>query len=389
LSKVVKFITISVSLTFTLIIFQNCGSGFDSLATDNRSLASVNDDPSPLRKTCEEIRSDLIPRKSNTIANLPFLPNTAQETWGLEWSDEFEGPRGSRPGSPWNFFDGYGDTTDGTWRDAFYTEEDAFLDGESHLVMRALVRNGRPETSYLRSTSDDTGENFMSPTPENLVLDPGYGPLYIEISGRFDNAFQSEDAWWAFWLFGSDTSANGTKHSAFDFPCVPNLSSYDGNAQTGMEVDIFEYVPYLGPGEFNSRNGGNLAAFIDLQTAMHVPDIDNVVFNGFIGDFNNYLRSTNRDPNPNIQLSDGQYHTIGLYWDTNSYKFFIDQTEIWEITDPRFITQTRANSIILSWEVGNGVWEGNSNLAKTFVSENTNVQVLLDYVRVYRRSPLE
>ena len=56
------------------------------------------------------------------------------------WGDEFEGGAGSRPAPHWYYFDGWGS---GKWRDTYYTDRDAYLDGSGNLFMRARVRDGK------------------------------------------------------------------------------------------------------------------------------------------------------------------------------------------------------------------------------------------------------
>jgi|GEM_PF-2948492 len=297
--------------------------------------------------------------------------------WYLEWQDEFNGSAGSRPSAPWNFDLTY-DGGEKPHRQAVNTKDHAFLDGSSHLKMRAVRRNGRTETSMLRSSHFDKGDNILKEPPTNLLLDPRSGPLFIETAVRLDHAYQSEDAWWAFWLMPPDTwnEQSGSLWSSFSLPGTPRLEPYDGNAQTGMEVDIFEYVPYLGSQSYGSRNGFNMAAYTGLGSGqsqhMDTPD------NGFVGDINSYLGGST-----NINLTDGGYHKIGMYWDDNSYKFFIDDILVWVVTDQRFITRSRANALVLSWEVENGTWGDDPN--KTFASNNKEVYVLVDYVKVYRQ----
>jgi len=354
----------------TIFFFQNCSTGFEP-AVEEKSLASLNQDQF----------SDLVTEQGASIVNVEASILPSGRTWNLEWSDEFKGPSGQKPGGPWVFHDGF--SSEFKYRDATLTEQDAFLDGNSNLVMRAVVRNGRPETSYIRTTSFKDGQNFLEGPPSNLILDPSPGPLYIETSVKFDQAYQSEDAWWAFWLFGADSwdETQNALFPSYNIPGIPRMDPYDGNAQSGMEVDIFEYVPYLGPNQYGSRNGFNMAAYTQVNPvlAQHMDTPDN----GFVGNVNNFLTtSTGQAPNPPINLTDGRYHKIGMYWDMTKYEFFVDGYKIWEITDPNFITRTRAQSIVLSWEVENGTWGDNTD--RTFITNNRDVFVLVDYVRVFR-----
>ena len=139
--------------------------------------------------------------------------------WRQVWADEFEGPQGARPAPHWFFFDGWGKTR---WRDAWYTEEDAFLDGQGHLVIRSRLDpadGGKAKTAYLQTY------DWKVPQARWTTFGPGH---YIE--ARLNLAgLQARAQWAAFWLFDpSDT--------------------YDGDPANGTEIDVLEYVVIAGEG---------------------------------------------------------------------------------------------------------------------------------------------
>ncbi len=63
-------------------------------------------------------------------------------SWILEWHDEFSGMTESPPADHWFSFDVWGDP-EYKWRDAYYTEKDAYLKGKGQLVLRARLENDK------------------------------------------------------------------------------------------------------------------------------------------------------------------------------------------------------------------------------------------------------
>ncbi len=365
-----------LSITFFMAVFQNCDGGmFLPDAGLGGSFSSSGGAQSTFRSIADGHNSENPPLAELTGGRLQLKGLN----WFVEWADEFDGPYGSKVKKPWYY--AMRPQSGNRHRHGVLTEQDAFLDGRSHLMMRTVMRDGQPSHSFLRSANFDKGD-MSKDFPDNYLLDPTKGPLYIEASIRLDRAYQSEDAWWAFWLFAPNTwDKNANRLWSSFTPNSPRLDPYDINPQTGMEVDIFEYVPYLGNSPYESRNGFNMAVFTsyDPDVSLHMKTS---LEGGFVPDINRYLTNFKKAPPKNIYLTDGNYHKIGMYWDNFRYEFYIDGILIWEVTDPRFITKTRANAIILSWEVQNDLW--GDKASKTFESNNKEVFVLIDYVRVYR-----
>ncbi len=349
------------------LLFQNCGPGDGFGAkqqyffnTETGTFTSQIEDSSTLTRQ-RQLRS---------------LPNN--KDWQLLWEEQFDGPAGATVRPPWHYKHKVGAAN--SHRDGILTKQDAYLTGDSKLKMQVVNRNGKANSSYLRTFPFGRDHyNVRDGLPDQLLLGQDDGELYIEVSVRLDKAYQTEDAWWAFWLF-APTSWDANSNQLYpDYKRFnnPRLDPYDGNAQTGMEVDVFEYVPYLGKGSYESRNGFNAAAYtsVNPKIAKHIINENK----GFIADINKHLGVAN-SPNQ-MNLTDGNYHKLGLYWSPTKYEFYINGVKFWQISDPKFITKSTSLALILSWEVENGLW--GDQVEKTFVNSGGLPYVLVDYVRVY------
>lgn len=351
-----KALTLFLSAVAVLLAYQNCSNRFQ--ARQGQAISSR----SPSSLTPVDVSTSLLPQKIGT--------------WEIYWSDEFEGPANQTLSAPWHYFRGFGSPF---WREAQLTDRHAYLDGEGHLKMDVVVENNSPQTSFIRTWDmhGQTNALFEQDPSEVVILDPSQGPIYLEASINLGQAYQSEDAWFAFWLLGTD-SYDENSNALWDgfAPETPVLEPYDNNANTGMEIDILEYVPYANyngsQSTFPARNGMNIALHRSLDadgSGKNSPD--------FWMDLNQQF------PEANIDLSDGNFHLFGMYWDTQSYEFYVDGLKVWEVQDPTWITKIRTNSIILSWEVQNGTWLDSTDTRFVDTNRNTPLSALIDHVRVF------
>ena len=243
------------------------------------------------------------------------------------WGDEFEGGAGSRPAPHWYYFDGWGS---GKWRDTYYTDRDAYLDGSGNLFMRARVRDGKFFTSYLQTYS------WQVPQSRWTTFGPGNGK-YIE--ARMDlSRMHARGPWAGFWLFDpSDT--------------------YDGNPSNGTEIDIMEYIVDGGwmLNRYNVANhwGTSEGKIIDV---------------GALG--KNMRRG---------------WHTFGVEWTSSELIYYMDRKEVWRTT--RGVSTSNEQALILSIEYDQGpgdAWGINQNILNDAYMLPDGI--LVDYVRVYERS---
>lgn len=276
------------------------------------------------------------------------------------------------------------------------------------------------------------------------------GPLYIEASVNLSRAYPAVGAWWAFWLYSPDTwltpvdrwceghhlpascpadthpqlferpadldsgfcgrpanlgegcpffsKANGGVYLNYD----NNFDATDNNANTGMEVDIFEFAPDVTNDGFNialykshrfDREGSSPNS---PQTGLRPHGNHFTAF-----DTHEYLLSnagrSYADSGISIDLSEDRYHRLGMYWDSNRYSFYLDGYHMWTVTDQAWITRQRRNGIRMTWEHSHGLWtvprpgslpdsDGDGiPQARTFLNSGDHPQVFIDYVKVLRK----
>ena len=247
----------------------------------------------------------------------------------LTWRDEFSGPARAKPSPHWFFFDGWGT---GKFRDTYYTDKDAYLDGAGHLAMRLRVQNGKFMTSYLQTY------DWKVPQDRWTTFGPGRGK-YIEAKVNF-SSLQAHGPWVAFWLFDpSDT--------------------YDGNPHNGSEIDIMEYVRG-GNGWWDNRfSCGNIWGA--------------GLSGGEIIDAASYQR--------NLRAG---WHTFGLEWTATRLTYYLDGIKVY--TTNKGVETGNGEALMLTVEYDQGpgdAWGINQNVL--------NHQAVLpdfflvDYVRVYEK----
>lgn len=150
----------------------------------------------------------------------------------------------------------------------------------------------------------------------------------------------------------------------------------------GAEIDIME-SPYFNPIGMTNIMPTDIDTY---QCAVHVGDYDK-----------NYYKkemfvNSSRVKNTDIRLYNG-WHTFGLEWTEQYYRFYFDRQLVVELTDKRFISTVQDDYLFLSVEVGGK----NGNAAKPdfvfakSVFDNPEgtfpVDFLVDYVAVYTQRP--
>jgi beta-glucanase (GH16 family) len=251
-------------------------------------------------------------------------PQDDKSAWTLVWSDEFNGPDGSRPDqAKWKFE--IGGSGWGNHELEYYTNrpENSFLRG-GNLVIQALK------------------ENYTG--PDHVTRD--YTSARITTQGLFEQAYGRFEArikisrgrglWPAFWLLGNDIGTIG-------WPACG-------------EIDIMENI-----GKEPSLAHGSL----------HGP--------GYSGD---------RDYTSEYKLPGGvhfadDFHVFAVEWEPKTVRFFVDQELYATFTPARLPTGMKWGFdhpffIILNVAVG-GDWPGPPDETTTFPRT-----MLVDYVRVYK-----
>ena len=269
--------------------------------------------------------------------------NLPKGAWAIDWQDEFDGVANSQPASHWFFFDAWGEDL---WRDAAYTEEDAYLDGNGKLVIRARIENDTLKTSYLKTYSPSVDPSLWT------LFGPEEG-RYIETRVKFTELVGG-GLWCAFWMYSPE-------------------NAYDGNPATGTEMDIMEYVlGYGAPGSWTGLlNGGNTLNYYNIAHHWNPNDDPSVGKYVYAGDFG-------------INLRDGNYHKFGVEWYKDRAIYYMDGDSVFSTTQG--VAQNVTQALMLSMEYDappDDAWGLNENILN--YADDLPDYFLVDYVRVYRK----
>lgn len=258
-------------------------------------------------------------------ASLAQGQSPAPAGWLLSWSDEFYGPDGSVPDPA-------------KW---------AFEVGGSGFGNKELeTYTSRPVNAAQRG-----GNLVITARKEDLAGPDGVARQYtsarIRTQGHFAQAYGRFEArmklpaakgiWPAFWLLGNDIDTLGW----------PKCGEIDIMENVGESSVV--YSTLHGPGY---SGGSALSAKFPLRSGEAV---------------------------------DTGFHVYAVEWSPETIRFFFDNRLIAERTPANLPTGTRwvydhPFFVILNLAVG-GVWPGNPDATTTFPQ-----QMLVDYVRVYRRA---
>ncbi len=137
-------------------------------------------------------RSQTLRSRAQQPEGLPLPPQGFH--WQLVWNDEFEGSQIN--GSNWEIIG------DEPRRDGWWLKEDAYLDGQGHLVLRTKKNGDRYSSGAVRTRGR---------------FEHTFG--YYEARVQFPS---QEGHWPAFWLFSN------------------SVNNVDGSGRDGTEIDIIE-----------------------------------------------------------------------------------------------------------------------------------------------------
>lgn len=230
----------------------------------------------------------------------------------------------------------------------YWDKEQAFVE-DGNLVLRTVEKDG----TYF-SGAIDTMSNF-----ERVF---GYYEARCYLP-------KASGIWSAFWLMPKT---------------MPTPSSDVSVA--GAEIDIME-SPY-----YNPVTGPLTPKDLDTyQCAVHVGDYDTKNKDTYIK--KEYLvNSKTTKLNPEIGIYDG-WHTFGLDWTKDYYRFYFDRQLVYEIADAQYISTVQTGYLFLSVEVGgaNGVATKPPFVFANELKKNPEgtfpVDFLVDYVAVYSKRP--
>lgn len=264
--------------------------------------------------------------------------------WKLDWSDEFDGPAGAPPSDKWMLGATDWGTVPNHWRDATISRDEAFLDGDGHLVLRARYADGQRLCPYLVTRDPNHPEHSYS-------VGPGDNGVYIECRANVSR-FKAWASWFAFWLMA-------------DHP-------YTGDARNGTEIDVMEYVPF-----FCDR----YTLMDKFNTAVHAGKGHDVQ-----PPFN---KATHTDEYGQTMFNQSAWNTWGLEWYKDRQVYYLNGKVFWE--NKQFVSTDTTHSLRLTVEIqnkdpndkaGHQVGRFEDNPPNRLPSE-----ALVDYVRVYMKQP--
>lgn len=253
-----------------------------------------------------------------------FSSRSAADEWVLVWSDEFEGAAGVGPDqTKWNFDIGGNGWGNNELQSYTSRTQNAFLDGEGNLVIRAI--NERFVGPDLRARSY---------TSARLLTKGKFTIKFGRIEARLKVPF-GQGIWPAFWMLGND----------IDSVSWPTCGEIDIMENIGREPSIAHSTLH-GPGY---SGASPLTASYTLPAGQRYTD---------------------------------DFHVFAAEWKADEIRFFMDGN-LYHTRKPSDLPAGRKwvydhpFFLIMNVAVG-GNWPGSPDATTTFPQ-----QMLVDYVRVY------
>lgn len=252
------------------------------------------------------------------------LPQSEADRWIMVWSDEFEGAADSLPDqTKWNYDIGGGGWGNNELQSYTSRAQNAFLDGEGHLVIRAIRENF--------TGPDGIARNYTS---ARLLTRGKFAVKFGRIEARLKVPF-GQGIWPAFWMLGRDIGTVG-------WPACG-------------EIDIMENIGREPSTVHSSLHGPGYSGATPLTASLTLPGGE--------------------------RLSD-DFHVFAVEWEADEIRFYMNGNlyhtrkpsdvpagQRWVYDHPFFM--------ILNVAVG-GNWPGSPDASTTFPQT-----LLVDYVRVY------
>jgi beta-glucanase (GH16 family) len=156
--------------------------------------------------------------------------------WKLVWSDEFNGPKGSAPDAKtWGYDRGAGGWGNHELENYTDSRANSFLDGDGHLVIRAIRTETDGKASY---------------TSARLLTKGRYAVKYGRIEARLKLP-AGQGIWPAFWMLGDDVSTAGWPRCG--------------------EIDIMEYIGKTPDKVYFTLHGPGYSAAKGISTPRDYP----------------------------------------------------------------------------------------------------------------------
>ncbi len=276
----------------------------------------------------------------------------------LTFEDNFDGE--SLDESKWNYGFSVDEGKKSSSRKGGFWSQDEVLVEDGNLILRTQWKddgdNGAGWYSGTVMTCEEAGEGI-----ENQLFAQRYG--YFEIRCKTPFFY---GGWSAFWLMPFDHFAD--EHNNQQSPQHLNTGI------DGAEIDIFE-------SPFSYQRNSNV-----VNHAVH--------YDGY----RDYLKSVGK-LNVKVPKLYEDYHTYGLEWTEDYYKFYVDGVMTWKIESDYYVKDGRKvkhniisqveEYIILSFEVVMPDKEGSTKGWCGDPSKNDKNKVYdfaIDYVRVYAQA---
>jgi len=262
--------------------------------------------------------------------------------WKLDWSDEFDGPAGALPADHWILGATNWSNVPYQWRDATLSRDEAFLDGQGRLIMRARCMGGKRLCPYL-VTRENTHPD------KSYAVGPGENGIYIECRVNVAQ-FKAWGAWFAFWLMS-------------DHP-------YTGDPKNGSEIDVMEYAPY----------------YCDRYTLMDKFHTGVIAGHGH-DDQPAKNELTRTDEYGQTVFDETKWNTWGLEWYKDRQIFTLNGKKFWENT--KWVSTDTTHSLRLTIEIQNQDPRKKTGHQMGKFEDNPPDRlpsiVAVDYIRVYKR----
>ncbi len=253
----------------------------------------------------------------------------------------------------------------------FFDDFDGELDTNVWNVHHELRRGGywdkdqaftKDGNLVLRTVQKEDGKFYMGAIDSMNKYETHFG--YFEAKVLLPKA---SGIWAAFWLMPQGMM-NGNPTSDVSI--------------TGAEIDIME-SPYYNPIGLKNVMPTDKDTY---QCAVHVGDYED-----------NYLKketliNSDKVSGVDVNIYDG-WHTFGVDWTSEYYRFYYDRQLVFEITDKRYISTVQDDYLFFSIEIGgsNGEAAKPDFLFANSVFENPEgtfpIDFLVDYVAVYSKCP--
>jgi beta-glucanase (GH16 family) len=272
---------------------------------------------------------------ASLMASTARTAKTETQNLTLAWADEFNGPAGTAPDpSKWGYDLGIGPGRDGWGNQELQTytnrTANAYLDGEGHLVIKAIRENFTGADGFARAY-----------TSARLITKGKIEPTYGRIEARIKVPF-GQGLWPAFWMLGAN-------HPAVVWP---NCGEIDVMEIIGREPSKV-YSTLHGPGYFGAQG---------MSESFTLPEGKE-----FAEDF--HIFEVEWNPR------DISFYVDGLHYHTRKAPEFTGNRQ-WVFDHPFYL--------LLNVAVG-GNWPGNPDATTVFPQT-----MMVDYVRVYSdlRAPI-